>query len=876
MLRYIVAVLTSLVIGVTVASADEKDRPIPQNPEQQQKRYRDILAWNRKSLGDAYEKVGKKDPRWDEQARKALEAAARYFSQVVDPSTQPEEVYSWAKRAVDAGCDDPLILYLYGRVAVGANFPGQEEYERRQAAAALALKSSNYSAYRRYVALDHYSYTQAYRAGDDAKARKEAFQLLDETLDLMIESRAKDDRTPETVSDCLDTARQVIWGYRALGEDYQAAFDRVDAKLAKAEGLKGFRQLLKGSCLISYAWEARGSGFVNTVTEDGARKFHERLADARKALEGAWDLDPSITKAATLMLTVELGSGGDRDVMEKWFERAMQGDSDNLAACEAKMDWLDPKWHGTPEDLLAFGQACRDTKNWRSGIPLLLANAHFRLSLHLAPADRQVYFHSSKTWRDIKEVYEEFLAHKTPNQRQRSEFALYCFLCGHYPESKKQFDLLGDSLVATSSYSLDAMKKIRALATEQMAPKPADTGLPPAPKGFTPLSLEWDDPSGETGVLTSLNECLSISDKLDVILFHKDIFLLKKGKTAVRVYHDDGRYVRLEPPCYDGRYVWVPVRSEDDPPFLVVIDPATDQTWTVAIGDGLPFKPQDEMPEDGAQFIQVAAIEPGRVCVSGSHLSSWVANVSFEPQKGKSVDILLQADEKSDNKDPDHWKRTSIRFRPTYMATLTEPQRDGGEGPRRLILVDRNGSSAINNHPLVVDPDAKSVTVLQRAIHVSPSSSILPGAFSVHEGRFYWVEGFGRANQGQTLMRLSLGELDGKPVIRRLGPVEKVVVHDGRIDLVGEQWAEADLKGGDARPLTIKLPWLSMRDFSTQLKAERLGAGDPTKPLIRFTGLCYSRQLGLLALCGTKTSTGIVYQVDLAEAKQGQAGSAPQ
>ena len=74
------------------------------------------------------------------------------------------------------------------------------------------------------------------------------------------------------------------------------------------------------------------------------------------------------------MITVEMAIGeGNRDEMEKWFKRAMDADSDNLNACKQKLLWLEPKWHGSPEEMLRFARACRDTKNWRSGIPLVLA-----------------------------------------------------------------------------------------------------------------------------------------------------------------------------------------------------------------------------------------------------------------------------------------------------------------------------------------------------------------------------------------------------------------------------------------------------------------------------------------------------------------------
>ena len=85
------------------------DRPIPQDPARQQQRDRDRLAWNRKTLGGAYDRVGRKDSRWDQPARAALEGAARLFSREADSPVTLEEVHGAARRAIEAGCDGFLI-----------------------------------------------------------------------------------------------------------------------------------------------------------------------------------------------------------------------------------------------------------------------------------------------------------------------------------------------------------------------------------------------------------------------------------------------------------------------------------------------------------------------------------------------------------------------------------------------------------------------------------------------------------------------------------------------------------------------------------------------------------------------------------------------
>ena len=81
--RMILAGLWFALPSILVGGADG---PIPQDPDRQRQRFDDMLAWNRRTLEGAYEKVGNKDPKWDKAAREALDAAARVFSLAIDPA----------------------------------------------------------------------------------------------------------------------------------------------------------------------------------------------------------------------------------------------------------------------------------------------------------------------------------------------------------------------------------------------------------------------------------------------------------------------------------------------------------------------------------------------------------------------------------------------------------------------------------------------------------------------------------------------------------------------------------------------------------------------------------------------------------------------
>ncbi len=485
-----------LIVGLALLlPAASAETPIPQDTARMEKRFRERLEWNRRTLEGAYDRVGKKDPRWDKAAHQALDLAARMFAQQFDPILQPSDVHTPAKKAVDAGCDDPLINYLYARTSVGVNFPGKEEQTRRLQAAEVAMSASAYPPCRRAVAIEMATQQKAWKPNITAEERREVEQKLEAILDLLPRSVADDSRNVDWEELWYGGINSVIAMHKQLLGDYKAAFDRVNARLAKVSGIEALRLTVKGHFQIQWGWEARTTEFAPNVTEEQFRIFHERLQEARTALNEAWRLKPDEPHVAQLMLTVEKGIGeGDRKAMETWFERAMKADGNDQQACWSKLDWLDPKWYGgdTPDEMMAFGKACGATKNWHTGITLLAADAHLRYWSKL-PRDgsRAKYMRSPEVWADIQPVYEEYLKHFPDDDVHRSKYAMLCYLSGHFPEAHVQFQAVGDRLTQWPTgpwIPLEAMKRAREQTKRAIAGKPLQKKAPARKSAPKPIA----------------------------------------------------------------------------------------------------------------------------------------------------------------------------------------------------------------------------------------------------------------------------------------------------------------------------------------------------------------------------------------------------
>jgi hypothetical protein len=387
-------------------------------------------AWLKRTLVDAYDRSGKKNPKWDADARELLRLTAEEWvgKRWYAPSELAPLVSAFRK-AEQAGCDDPLILYAGGRFY---------DNSFRHDQAAQKMEASSYHPVHRAHALLRAAQWYASQAPGPETTRQINRQL-DSAIKLLPEI-AKDKEVPTAITVAL--LEKLQEGHRPVLNDRNAAFDKINFELEKAIPNSSVLYTFQGKFYINWAWDARGSGWANTVTEDGWRVFGQRLAQAQTALEKAWQLDPTNSDAATAMITVELGQGHGRDLMEQWFKRAMTTDPDNYQACSNKLYYLEPKWHGSPGEMLAFARECRQGGNWKGRLPFIMVEAHQNLAQYNRnnPA---AYFLQPEVWPDIKSVFEPYLKQNPNAAYERSRYAFFAGACGQWDESHRQFTQLG-------------------------------------------------------------------------------------------------------------------------------------------------------------------------------------------------------------------------------------------------------------------------------------------------------------------------------------------------------------------------------------------------------------------------------------------------
>ncbi len=384
------------------------------------------LDWNMKTLVQAYQDIGNTDQAWDKPAIQALTEFARSRSLVLDPDEPWAEIIATnCGAAINAGCDDPMIRYLYIKCSMSqTNTPRafSDAFDDVES----NMQESQYPGIRKfYVSLRAYQqFTYTYGYGQNVDFT-EGYQLLDDILTNLVASLNDKTMPPNEIYDaCSETINTLPGGASA----YQDYCDQIERSLSDNWPDESVAWLLKGQADIQVAWRYRGNGYADSVSQDNWKSFAENLNMAEKALNRAWDLDPTDARIAESMISVELGQGKGRDRMELWFNRAMKDDPNDYDACADKLNYLLPQWYGSEQDMVDFGRECVTNTDWGGSVPLILIDAHYDIDHEYTnETDRMDYWKQPIVWNDISSAYEQYFQNNPDDDGRMAYYARYAY-----------------------------------------------------------------------------------------------------------------------------------------------------------------------------------------------------------------------------------------------------------------------------------------------------------------------------------------------------------------------------------------------------------------------------------------------------------------
>ena len=422
------------VVPLLVAFATACNKGNSANPE---KAKHQRLAWDLKTTVEAYNHAGFSNRAWDDAAHRCLTEFAHAQAGDFGANEPISEIIATnATAAMNAGCNDPLVNYVFIKFSMGQTTNSREAFEAAFCKTARDMDNTSYPSIRRFYAtadaLDQINYTY----GTNAYQHPEHFEMLQNMVGRLEES-LRDSTMP--ASEAYQASKLGLQLMRGNENNRQMLDQMIQTQLFRNWPNAYTTWLLKGRDYIDSAWKARGGGYADAVTTDGWAGFSNNLAHAQESLEHAWKLDPHQSDIADEMITVMLGQGGGRDRMELWFNRAMEANTNDYTACNRKLYYLEPKWYGSAEDEVAFGRECVQSAKWGGDVPLTLVDAHTDINSRNKDALQANYWKRPDVWADIQAAYDRFFE---LNPDAMGTFKNYAWYAYHAEQWNKLNELL--------------------------------------------------------------------------------------------------------------------------------------------------------------------------------------------------------------------------------------------------------------------------------------------------------------------------------------------------------------------------------------------------------------------------------------------------
>ncbi|WP_442482775.1 WD40 repeat domain-containing protein [Aeoliella sp. SH292] len=115
-----------------------------------------------------------------------------------------------------------------------------------------------------------------------------------------------------------------------------------------------FAKIAFCEALVAYAWQARGTGYIGTVTEEGYVAFKDRLTQAAEILLETQELTDEDPALYELQIRVGQGLGLPKETLRLSFEAGKGIDSEYMPLYSSLSICLLPRWFGEPGELAEF------------------------------------------------------------------------------------------------------------------------------------------------------------------------------------------------------------------------------------------------------------------------------------------------------------------------------------------------------------------------------------------------------------------------------------------------------------------------------------------------------------------------------------------
>ncbi len=379
---------------------------------------------------EGYKNYGQHNPATDAAAVNFLESwILCHYGTPAEQTNIPPLAPLSDQLAANPACTDPLVLTVAAINAVELH-----EAIRRLERAVSGFEKSRHKAYPKFFA----TVTLATKLIQDKNDRQ---PVLDAAALQHLKEALRDGSLRDSDQDVIADILIFGWG--------RGFFDRNPATIcsmvqASGDSFAWLALVLEGESEIRQAWQARGGGYADSVSDKGWRGFTEHLAKARTRFTKAWKLHPELPLAATRMIYVSLGDS-DLTEMRLWFDRAVAAQID-YAKAWADLRWgLRPRWYGDRKAMLALGITALNTRRFDTDVPRMFFDAVSDVESELEQPPGEHIYSRREIWPHLQTMYEGYIAEPTQiavRNGWRNTFSAVAYIARKYEVAQKQLEAL--------------------------------------------------------------------------------------------------------------------------------------------------------------------------------------------------------------------------------------------------------------------------------------------------------------------------------------------------------------------------------------------------------------------------------------------------
>lgn len=212
------------------------------------------------------------------------------------------------------------------------------------------------------------------------------------------------------------------------------------------EPKSAFAKGLLGASFIDFAWEARGTGYINSVTANAMQAFEERLSQAKIYLEQSRNLDKTNLETVSDLMLVAKARKSTRHEVKPIFEMSIRSEPDYFLAQKQMMETLNPKWGGTVSEMLEFSRTQAANSPENSKAPILVPLAHWEVAYIYYSNNLKSYFAKKSVWQECASALETAIKRFPNSVEIRTLYVRTAFYAGDLAAAKAQYAVIKDQL----------------------------------------------------------------------------------------------------------------------------------------------------------------------------------------------------------------------------------------------------------------------------------------------------------------------------------------------------------------------------------------------------------------------------------------------